>query len=81
MTVGNACEQAFALAATPAQARHLGVQTGFIDEDQARRIEIGLAGEPHLPRSPHIGALLLSRVARLFFTVIARRSKNRHSVP
>ena len=52
-----------------------------INKDQARRIEIGLIGKPGLARRLHIVALLLSRVAGLFFTVISRLSKNRHSVP
>jgi len=64
VTVGDACKQAFAPAATSAQARHLGVQSGLVDEDQAGRIEIGLVGEPDLARRPHIVALLLSRMAR-----------------
>ena len=40
-----------------------------------------LIGKPGLARRPHIVTLLLSRMARLFFTVIARLSKNRQSVP
>ena len=51
------------------QAGHLRGQSGLIDEDQSRRIEIELAIEPVPASLQDIGALLLQRVGGLFLNV------------
>ncbi len=51
---------------TAPQTRHLGGNTGLIDEDQLGGIEIGLPLEPGFTRRLHVLALLLARMRRLF---------------
>ncbi len=58
-------------AATPAkgtttQARHLGGRAGFIDEDQTRRIEVGLGVEPVLSVHGDVWPFLLTGMRRFF---------------
>jgi len=48
------------------QSRHPGARAGLVDEDQPRRIEIGLRPEPGAAALQHVGAVLLGRMARLF---------------
>jgi hypothetical protein len=45
--------------AAPAQAGHLGGRTGLVDEDELRRVELGLELEPGLAACGYV-------VARLF---------------
>jgi hypothetical protein len=80
VAVGNADPEPFAFARPPALARHVGRGPGLIDEDEPRGIEVASPGEPR--RTPHqdVRAILLGCVRRLFFSVIRRRSKKRHSV-
>jgi len=54
-----------ALAAAMA-ARHVGRGPGFIDEDEALGVEIGLAVEPGLPALQDIRPILLAGVRGLF---------------
>ena len=56
-------EAAQALASRPPapQRRHIGLDPGFVDEDQLARIEIGLNGVPALSPTGDVGARLLKR--------------------
>ena len=51
---------------TATQARHLGRQAGFVDEDQLRGMEIGLCVEPGAAASQDVGAILLQCMCGLF---------------
>jgi hypothetical protein len=53
------------------RAGHLRRGPGFIDEDEAFRIEIELLIEPGLPALQNVGAILLAGVRGLFLRVIA----------
>jgi hypothetical protein len=51
---------------TSSQTRHLGRQTGFVDEDQLHRVEIELAVEPGAATLQDVGAILLQCVCGLY---------------
>jgi hypothetical protein len=55
-----------AAATPPTCADHLGRGSGFVDEHQAFRIKVRLAGLPALPGLGHVGPLLLGRVQSFF---------------
>ena len=66
----------------PASRRAIAVEAQVSSMKTSRAgIEIDLAIEPGLAAPHNVRALLLGRVRRLFFSVIRRRSKNRHNVP
>lgn len=67
---GYAGAQTLAPAAAPMPASRVGGRPGFVDEDEALGIEIELALEPLPSPIQDIGAILLGRVAGLFFRVI-----------
>jgi len=73
--------QALAARTTAVAARHVGRGPGLVDEDEALRIEIGLALEPVLPAFQDVGTALLAGVRRLFLSVTACRSRKRQSPP
>jgi hypothetical protein len=54
-------ETAQALAARPpaVEGRHVGLDPGFIDKDQAARVEVGLEGPPALSLAGNVGTGLL----------------------
>jgi hypothetical protein len=60
-------------------AGHVGGGPGFVDEDEALRIQIALAVEPVLPLLQDVGAVLLDSVASLFLRVMPRPTKKRCS--
>jgi hypothetical protein len=66
MTPGNFAYDPLPARAAPAQARHLGVGAGLVDEDEPRRIKPSLAGLPALARHGHIRPILLGRVHGFF---------------
>jgi hypothetical protein len=51
-------------------AGHVGGGPGFVDEDEALRIQIALAVEPALPLPQDVGAVLLDSMASLFLRVM-----------
>ncbi|YBW40172.1 hypothetical protein ACMYR2_2700 [Nitrobacter sp. TKz-YC01] len=63
----------------PVKPRHFGVGAGFVDEDEALRVEIDLPFEPVLSRGIYIAAPLLGGVRCLFLSVIFLRWKKRQS--
>ena len=81
MTVRDSGAQALAARCAAARPGHVRARPGLINEDQFCRIEAGLILEP-IPAPPQdVRAALLGGVRRLFFSVIRRRWKKRHSVP
>ena len=64
---------ALAAWAAAAQAGHLGGRPGLVDEDELRRVELGLELEPGLAARAHVLPLLLTGVRRLFLNVIPWR--------
>jgi hypothetical protein len=59
-------DQASAASGAAAQPRHVGRRPGFIDEDQPRRIKLGLRGNPRGPRRGDVRPLLLAGVHDFF---------------
>jgi hypothetical protein len=57
----------------------MALQWLTVDENKALGVEIGLGVEPGAPLLQDVRAVLLDRVAGLFFRVIPRRWKNRDS--
>jgi len=71
MPEGRAHAQPLAFARAPAQARHLGVDVGLIEKDQAVRLlaHAGLTlGLPDLALIPHVGACALCRHQGFFYS-------------
>lgn len=66
VSVRHAHAQSLTAGRPPAKPRHLRVQPGFVDEDQALGIEIGLSLEPGPPGGRHIRSRLLIGVPGLF---------------
>lgn len=66
MTVRNASPAALAFERTPAQARHLCRQAGFVNENKFVRIKIKLPLEPGLPGSADIITVLFAGVSGFF---------------
>ena len=58
--------QALPARATPMRAGHLGVGTGFIQEDQLRRIKLALAVLPGRARRGDVRSVLLGGVQGFF---------------
>ena len=79
MAMGDGGPAALPAGRPAAQAGHLGVGAGLIDEDQLLRIEVRLGVEPGLTRPPYVRAVLLAGVRRLFFSVMSCRWQNRQT--
>jgi len=69
VSMWNADAQTFAACAAAMGASHVRRSPGFVDEDEALRIEVELALEPVLPPPQDVGPILLARVRRLFLRV------------
>ena len=54
---------------------------GLVDEHQPFGVETGLAVPPGAPLGQHVRAVLLRRVAGLFFRVMPWRTRKRCTVP
>ena len=65
--------------ASARKAAPFAVGAGFVDEDEALRVEIDLPFEPVLSRGIYIAAPLLGGVRCLFLSVIFLRWKKRQS--
>ena len=48
------------------EARHLGVDAGLVEENEAMRIDEGLGRLPQLAASRHVGPVLLGRAQGFF---------------
>src|SRR5271163_973547 len=60
-----------------AQAGHIGLGPGFIDEDQPPRVDEPLIGSPSFAVATYVRAILLARDKGLFLTVTPIRRKKR----
>ena len=66
MSVWDGSTTSLAAWRAPVKPRHFGVGAGFVDEDEALRVEIDLPFEPVLSRGIYIAAPLLGGVRCLF---------------
>jgi hypothetical protein len=66
MAMRNRGATSLAAGAAPAQPGHLGGGPGLVDEDELRRVELGLEIEPGLAACGYVLARLLAGVRRLF---------------
>jgi hypothetical protein len=62
MAPGHVGHEALAARATAITSRHIGRRTGFVDEDQAFRVQVGLAGMPRMASRGDIWPLLFGSV-------------------
>src|SRR5690348_722195 len=67
---------ALALRGPAAQARHVGREPAFVDENQALWIELGLPLGPALTCGFYVGTVLFAGVSGLFLCVWSWRSRN-----
>ena len=66
VTEGHAVAAALADRRPAIEARHLGVDTGLVEEDQAMRIDEGLSRLPQLAAGGDVGPVLLGRAQGFF---------------
>ena len=59
-------KQPLALLTPTMRACHRCVGAGFIDKNEACKVEIGLAGRPDLAGQRHVRPILLRRIDRFF---------------
>ena len=62
MAPGHVGHEALAARATAITSHHIGRRTGFVDEDQAFRVQVGLAGMPRMASRGDIWPLLFGSV-------------------
>ncbi len=79
MAVREAHAQPFAPAAAAVRARHVRRGPGLVDEYQPAGVEVRLRLKPGSALSQDARAVLLDRVAGLFFRVTPWRRKKRES--
>ncbi len=80
MAMGDGGAAALAPRRPAAAAGHLGRGAGLVDEDEAVRLQIRLAGEPGVAAGGYIGPILLGGMRCLFFSVTPWRWKNRQTI-
>ena len=68
MSPGHAGDQALPARTAAIAARHIGCRTGFIDEDQAFWVQVGLAHTPLIASLGDIRPILLGGALRLFLS-------------
>ena len=61
------------------ERRHIGLRPGFVDEDEAARIDPALMGGPPRAPSRHVGAIPLAGDQRLFLCVSRSAWTNSHT--
>jgi hypothetical protein len=66
MAMWGEAAQALAFRSPPAQRRHVGLDPGLVDEDEAPRIEAILPGSPAPTSASDVFASLLKREQRFF---------------
>lgn len=66
VTMGRKATQAFALRSPAIEWGHVGLDPGFIDEDQSLGVEMTLQAVPTLPAAGDVGASLLKGEQRFF---------------
>lgn len=80
VTMRHMSPASLAFLRAPAQTRHFGAGTRFIDDDELAGIKIKLSVKPGLARGLHIFTLLLAGMRRLFLKVMPRFLKNSQTV-
>src|SRR4029077_21005640 len=75
--VRNLVDEALSLRRPAAQAGHVGLRPGFIDEDQSPGIDEALIGSPSVAVAADVWAIPLARDQGLFLTVPPIRRKKR----
>ena len=73
----NLVDEALALRRPAAQAGHVGLGPGLVDEDQAPRIDETLIGSPASAVAAYVRAILLARDEGLFLNVTPILRKKR----
>lgn len=81
VAVRDLVDQRQATRAPAAQACHVGLGPGFIDEDKVTRIDPALILAPLCPASGDHGPILLAGDQRLFLNVIPASRTIRHTEP
>ena len=66
---GGVAVQALTARAPAPQRRHVGFDPGFVDENEAGRVDARLIFQPLLPAAPDLGTALLSSDQCLFLCV------------
>jgi len=77
VALGHRDPAALAARCPTVTAGHVGGRCGFVEEDEAIRVEVGLSLEPRLARFPHVLLLLLGGVRGPFLRVMPWRAKKR----
>jgi hypothetical protein len=62
MAPGHVGHEALTARATAITSRHIGRRAGFVDEDQAFRVQVDLAGKPRMTSRGDIWPLLFGSV-------------------
>ena len=75
--VRNLVDEALSPWRPAAQAGHVGLRPGFVDEHQAPGIDEPLIGSPSFAVATYVRAILLARDEGLFLTVTPIRRKKR----
>ena len=75
--VRNLVDEPLAFRRPAAQAGHVGLRPGLVDEDQAPGIDEALIGPPSFAVAAYVRAILLARDQGLFLTVTPIRRKKR----
>jgi hypothetical protein len=73
----NLVDEALSLRRPAAQAGHVGLRPGLVDEDQSPGIDKALIGPPSFAVAADVRAILLAREKRLFLNVTPIRRKKR----
>ena len=73
----NLVDEALSLRRPAAQAGHVGLRPGLVDEDQSPGIDEALIGSPSSAVAAYVGAILLARDEGLFLSVTPIRRKKR----
>jgi len=73
----NLVDEALSLRRPAAQAGHVGLRPGLVDEDQSPGIDEALIGSPSSAVAAYVGAILLARDQGLFLSVTPIRRKKR----
>ncbi len=68
MPPGQRCTQTMTMAGTAAKPGHVGLGTGFINEDKTFRLQPGLPVVPMLTLLRHVGTLLFRRPQGFFYS-------------
>ena len=66
MAEGRSCFETLPTRSPAAQRRHVGLDPGLIDEDQARSVNVALMGLPADPFTGDVGAILFGWPDRFF---------------